>query len=187
MIFHVHTVETAPAGSKETLDAIKDRYGFIPNLAGVFAESPAAFKALLAALKAYDDEALTLTPIERQAVLLAVSVYNRCYYCTAAHSMLIHSLGVSKNDVEALQQDRPLSDARLEVLRRFTTVLVENRGLLDDAALDQFLAAGFTKAQVLEVILGISIKTLTNYANHVARPAVNQQFKAFLPQWTVAA
>jgi uncharacterized peroxidase-related enzyme len=187
MSFQVHTVESAPQDSRETLASIKQRYGFIPNLAGVFAESPGAFKGLLSALQTYDDESLTLTATERQIVLLAVSVSNRCDYCTAAHSMLIHSLGVSKDEIAALQQGRALGDERLETLRRFTEQLVENRGWVDDSVTEGFLTSGFTKAQVLEVILGISVKTLTNFANHVAKPVVNPEFRPFLPDWAAAA
>jgi len=187
MQFPIHTIETAPPESRPALEAIRQRYGFIPNLAAVFAESPGAFSGLLGALKAYDDESLTLTPLERQIVLLAVSVVNRCEYCTAAHSMLAHSLGLARSDTDALQQGRKLADARSEILRRFTAALVANRGYVDGPALAEFLDAGFTKAQVLEVILGVSLKTLTNYANHVAKPPVNDEFAAFLPRWETAA
>jgi len=187
MKFHVHTIDTAPQESRSALQAISERYGFIPNLAAVFAESPGAFNALLASLKAYDDESLTLTPVERQVVLLTVSVENRCDYCTAAHSMLAHSLGLGRDDIQALQQSRAISDSKLEVLRQFTRDLVANRGKIADSDLTMFLEAGFTRGQVFEVVLGISLKTLTNYANHIANPPVNQQFKAFLPEWGIAA
>lgn len=187
MTFSVHTIDTAPIDSQPALQAIEERYGFIPNLAAVFAESPGAFNALLGALKAYDDESLTLTPVERQVVLLSVSVENRCDYCTAAHSMLAHSLGLDREDIDALQQGREISDPNLEALRRFAQDLVVGRGIVDESAITSFFNGGFTKAQVFEVILGVSLKTLTNYANHVASPPVNEQFKAFLPEWDAAA
>ena len=187
MQFQVHTIESAPEGSQQTLTGIQERYGFIPNLAGVFAESPGAFKGLLSAIQAYDDESLTLTAIERQVVLLAVSVFNRCDYCTAAHSMLAHSLGLSRDDIALLQREEPLADSRHEALRRYTVQLLGQRGLVDDSITQRFLDAGFTKAQVLEVMLGISLKTLTNYTNHVTRPVVNAPFREFLPEWAAAA
>jgi len=187
MNFPIHTIDTAPTDSQPALQAIEERYGFIPNLAAVFAESPGAFNALLGALKAYDDESLTLTPVERQVVLLSVSVENRCDYCTAAHSMLAHSLGLSREDIDALQQGRAIGDSKLEALQRFTKALVVNRGVVDESAIASFLDSGFSKAQVFEVILGVSLKTLTNYANHVANPPVNEQFKSFLPEWAAAA
>jgi len=187
MNFQLHTTESAPPDSQAPLQAIRERYGFIPNLAAVFAEAPGAFRALLSALKAYDDESLTLTQLERQVVLLSTSVANRCDYCTAAHSMLAHSLGLAREDVMALQRGMPLGDAKLESLRRFTERLVENRGRIDDGSLGSFLEAGYTKAQILEVVQGISLKTLTNYANHIASPPINEQFRAFLPEWASAA
>lgn len=187
MTFQVHTPETAPEGARETLQAIEQRYGFIPNLAGVFAASPGAFKGLLSALQANDDDALTLLPLDRQVVQIAVSVENRCDYCTAAHSMLASSLGLSKEQVVRLQRQQELDDPRLEALRSFATATVRQRGLIDDATLERFLSAGFTEDQVLEVILGVALKTLTNYANHVARPDVNSQFSEFLPTWESAA
>jgi len=187
MSFRVHTPDTAPESSRPALENIKARYGFIPNLAAVFAESPGAFNGLLAALQAYDDESLTLTPVERQVVLLAVSVQNRCEYCTAAHSMLIHMLGVGRDDVDALQRGGPLSDPKLQALRTFTEQVVTGRGIVDDASLRRFLDAGHTRGQVFEVLLGVALKTLTNYANHIARPPVNAQFERFLPPWDEAA
>ena len=120
-------------------------------------------------------------------MLLSVSVENRCDYCTAAHSMLAHSLGLSREDIDALQQGRAIGDSKLEALQRFTKALVVNRGVVDESAIVSFLDSGFSKAQVFEVILGVSLKTLTNYANHVANPPVNEQFKSFLPEWAAAA
>lgn len=187
MNFQLHTSESAPDGAKATLLAIEQRYGFIPNLAAVFAESPGAFQGLLGLIMAFDDDALTLEPLERQIVLLAAAVENRCDYCTAAHSMLASNMGVERDQIDRLQTQSSLADARLEALRLFTTDLVNSRGHIDPANLDAFLVSGFTNAQVFEVLLGIALKTLTNYANHIARPPVNAQFREFLPNWDQAA
>lgn len=187
MSFEVHTPESAPDSSKETLQSIKDRYGFVPNLAGVFAESPGAFKGLLGLLQANDDESLTLVPLERQIVQLAVATENRCDYCVAAHSMLAHNMGLDRAQIERIQNQDSLSDDRFEVLRVFATDVVESRGSVDQENLEAFLAAGFTNGQVLEILLAVALKTLTNYANHIARPAVNAEFEEFLPRWADAA
>lgn len=187
MTFQLHTTETAPEGAKTTLQAIEQRYGFIPNLAAVFAESPGALQGLLGLITAFDDDALTLEPLERQIVLLAAAIENRCDYCTAAHSMLVSNMGVDRDQIDRLQTQSSLADVRLEALRSFTTDLVKSRGHIDPAILDAFIDAGFTNAQVFEVLLGIALKTLTNYANHIARPPVNAQFREFLPNWEQAA
>lgn len=187
MEFRIHDANTAPEASRETLSNIADKYGFIPNLAGVFAESPGAMKGLLAGLAAYDSPELKLKDIERQVVMLAVSVRNRCSYCTAAHSMLASHLGMDRAQIDALQQGQPLSDRKLEALRRFTLAVVEKEGWVSEDDKAEFEVAGYGAVHVLEVVLGIALKTLTNYANHIASPPVNEQFAAFLPKWPKAA
>lgn len=183
MNFLVHSPETAPEGSKPTLKKIKGTYGFIPNLAGVFAESPGTLNFLGAAMAAFDAQEMSLTPIERQVVLLAVSVSNRCEYCTAAHSMLASMAGLSRENIDALQDGESLSDSKLEALRQLAEHIVEARGWVEPAIMDRFMSAGYGNAQILEVIAGAALKTLTNYTNHIAKPAVNEQFAAFLPRW----
>ncbi len=187
MTFQIHTPETAPAEAQETLGTIARNYGFVPNLAAAVAESPATLNGLLGLMSAFDAEEMTLTPVERQVVLVAVSVPNKCEYCTAAHSMLAGMAGLTRPEIDHLQEGRPLGDARLEVLRRFAETVVAERGFVSEAALEAFVAAGFTKAQVLEVVFGVALKTLTNYANHIVNSPVNKQFAAFLPKWAEAA
>ena len=187
MTFPIHTLDTAPEGARSGLERAMARYGFLPNLVGVFAQAPATLTALLDATDTFDGPAMTLSPAECQVVLLAVSVRNRCEYCTAAHSMLATMAGVDRSTVDDLQQGHPLADGRLNALRHVAEALVDKRGWLDEVDLDRFAAAGFGQPQMLEVILGVSLKTLTNYANHVARPAVNAEFAAFIPNWRVAA
>ena len=84
--FTVHTAETAPAASRPLLEGIKRGFGFVPNLFGVFAESPAALRGALAISEAFS--ASSLSPAEQQLVMLAVSEANDCEYCVAAHSTL---------------------------------------------------------------------------------------------------
>ncbi|MEW5963235.1 MAG: peroxidase-related enzyme [Pseudomonadota bacterium] len=185
--FPVHTANSAPESSRDALAMIADKYGFVPNLAGVLAASPGSMKAFLGLMGAFDSSGMTLTALERQIVLLTASATNRCEYCAAAHGMLANMLGLDRGAVDAIQQGRPISDARLEALRGLTQALVEKRGRVAGAELDRFRAAGFTSSQVLEVVVGVALKTLTNYANHLAQPPINEQFAAFRPGWRMAA
>ena len=187
MSFTVHTVESAPAASRPALEAIQSRYGFLPNLAATVADSPGALNGLLASIQAYDDPALTLTPLERQVVLIATSVENRCDFCIAAHSMLANSLGLERAQIDRLQERQTLADARLEALRVFTGEIVAQRGWIEPAAAERFLAAGFERGQVFEVVLGVALKTFTNYINHIAGTEVNAQFADFAPGRASAA
>jgi len=93
--------------------------------------------------------------------------------------MLAHNAGLSHDDVSAVQSGGKLSDPRQEALRAFTTLVVEKRSWASEADIQVFLEAGYTKAQVLEVVIGVAVKTITNYVNHMTKPELNVQFAAF--------
>lgn len=174
--FKVHTKSSAPAGAAQLLANAEKAFGFIPNLLGVFAESPAVLKAYLQLGQILDES--SLSPAERQVAILAISRFNECRYCVAAHSVIAGMQKVPAQVVEAIRTDQPIADPRLEALRRFATAAVERRGWVSDADVTAFLAAGFSRAQLLEVILAISFKTLSNYVNHVARTPLDGAFSS---------
>jgi len=175
-IFDVHTIESAPAPAAEMLGEIEKAYGFIPNLYGVFAESPAALRAYMILGKILDESSFSAT--ERQLIILAASRFNECNYCIAAHTVVAGMQKVPTDVVEAIREDRPISDSRLQTLRAFTTAVVEKRGWVSDEDVSTFVAAGYSKAQILEVILGVSFKTLSNYTNHIADTPLDAAFEA---------
>jgi|CXWL01.1.fsa_nt_gi uncharacterized peroxidase-related enzyme len=174
--FQLHTDKTAPQGSSEILAKVKERYGFIPNLGATIAESPPAFAGLLGLIEAFDRT--TLTAPERELVLLAVSVANDCAYCRTVHIGLGSRAGLSRVAVTATLESRPLQDPRLNALRDLTVALVQSRGRVSDAQVEAFLGAGFSKAQVLEVVMGVALKTFTNYCNHLASVSPNPELVA---------
>lgn len=180
MNFPVHTVETAPDAARPTLEAALKGYGFLPNLLGVMATAPALVAGYTTLAKLFDETSLTAT--ERQIVLLAASFQNTCAYCMAAHSMIAAVQSVPADVVEALRQGGPLPDHRLEALRQFTAAVVVTRGRPSEIEVRPFLAAGFGSQQVLEVILGVGLKTLSNYANHFAETPVDAAFSS--AAWT---
>jgi AhpD family alkylhydroperoxidase len=166
--FAIHSPDTAPQGSQDRLLAVKKAWGFIPKLQGTLAESPVA-------LKGYDDlfnliavEA-TLNPVETQVVYQAINVYHGCEYCTAGHTFLSRKAGVPEDVIQALRDQRPIADARLQALRRFAEQVADTRGFAGEEAVDAFIAAGFTRAQVLEVVTIIATKVISNYTNHLTR------------------
>ncbi|MGE0392075.1 MAG: carboxymuconolactone decarboxylase family protein [Vicinamibacterales bacterium] len=176
MNYTVHSIESAPAASKDTLAAVARAYGFLPNLMGVMAEAPAALKAYPTLIGLFDQT--SFTPTERQVVLLATSVENGCDYCVAAHTVIAGMQGVAGEVVQAIRAGQPLADTRLEALRRFTIAVVGSRGRVSDADTTSFLGAGYTLGQVLEVVLGVAIKTLSNYVNHIAETPIDGAFAA---------
>ena len=171
---NIHTKETAPQKSAELLAGVEKKYGFIPNLMGVFAESPATLKGYLAIGKIFDES--SFSPTERQLVILTASRINECRYCVAAHSAVAGMQNVPADVIEAVRSDQPIADGKLQALRAFTATVVENRGWVSEDETAAFLAAGYTKAQILEVILGLSFKTLSNFVNHIAETPLDDAF-----------
>jgi uncharacterized peroxidase-related enzyme len=175
--FTVYTVETAPAASRPLLESVGESLGFVPNLFGVFAESPAALRGGLAIYDAFSSSSLSRA--EQQIVMLAVSEANDCGYCVAAHSTLAKRFAkVDPAVVDAVRRRAPIADARLDALATFTRAVVTKRGLLADSEVDTFLRAGYARAQVIEVLLGVGMKTFNNYVDHIARTPLNDEFKA---------
>jgi len=175
--FTVHTAQSAPAASRPLLEGIGRSFGFVPNLFGVFAESPAALRGALAIFEAFSTS--TLSPAEQQLVMLAASEANDCEYCVAAHSTLAKRLAkVDPALVGAARRREPLADAKLDALVTFTRKVVEQRGMLAEAEVAAFLGAGYTRAQLIDVLLGIGMKTFNNYVDHIAHTPLNDQFKA---------
>lgn len=165
-LFTVHSIDSAPAGSKARLEAVHKAWGFTPKLQGTLAESPLALSAYDGLFTAVAAET-TFSPAELQLVYLTVSVLHACEYCTMGHTWLARNAHMDEGVIQALRNRAPVTDARLQALRLFTETVVRERGFAGDAAVDAFLAAGFTKAQVLEVVTIIAVKTISNYTNHL--------------------
>ncbi len=174
--FPVHSSETAPEGSEPVLAAAQKKFGFVPNLIRVMAEAPAAAKAYTTIMGIF--ESTSLSDAEKQTVLLSVSFANECDYCMAAHSAIAAMKGVPAEIIEALRSGATLSDLRLDALAVLTRSIVETRGRPSEAAKEAFFAAGYGASEYLEVIVGVTVKTLSNYVNHAADTPLDTAFQA---------
>lgn len=182
--FPLHTPESAPEAARAKLKAGKDRFGFVPNLYAHLAEAPTALDAYFDLSAQF--EKTSFNPIERQVILLTASVENGCEFCVAVHSMMARKMAKAPDAVvDALRDRKPVPDAKLEALAAFTRTMVQERGWVVGAPLTAFLSAGFTPRQALEVVLGVTMKTLSNYANHLTETTVNPEFAD--EAWTRAA
>lgn len=180
--FQLHTPETAPEGARDFIGGVSKKMGFVPSLYAVFAENPAVLNAYT---QLSDQLAKSgLTPLEQQIVTITASVENACHFCVAAHTTISEGAGLDLDVIYAVREDRPISDPKLEALRIFTKKTVIDRGFVADADVDAFLAAGYTRANVLAVILGVALKVISNYTNHVAETPVNEAFTKH--EWTPA-
>ncbi len=170
-------LESAPEESRPILEKVQKAFKFIPNLYGAFANSPALLEGYTALETAF--EKTQLSPVERQLVLLAASVENACPYCTAAHSTVLkHFLRVPPEVVAAVRSGSPVSDHKLNALVNLTQEVVSARGHVGAPTIDSFLASGYRKEQVLEVLIGVALKTISNYTDHLSPNELDQAFAA---------
>ncbi|MFC4907482.1 carboxymuconolactone decarboxylase family protein [Actinomadura gamaensis] len=179
-VFTVHDETTAPEAARPQLEAARERMGFVTTLNGVMAESP----ELLAGYNALADlfGRSSLPARTKHVVLLTISVENGCEYCVAAHSTMALRSKVAPEVVEALRDGKPLPDPALEAARRFTRLMVANRGWVPDEEVQAFLDAGYTRRHVMDVVLGVGMKTLSNYTNHIAHTPLDPAWAA--QRWT---
>ncbi|AOV18514.1 carboxymuconolactone decarboxylase [Acidihalobacter aeolianus] len=175
--FTLYDETNAPEGSKELLAKSKAAYGMVPSLHAVMAEAPGLLEAYqtvheLFANSSFDKDELTV-------VWQTVNVEHGCHYCVPAHTGIAMSMGVDDAITQALRNETALPNAHLEALRTFTLNVVRGRGNVDESAVQAFLDAGFTKRQILEVVLGVSQKVMSNYTNHLANTPVDPPFRKF--------
>ena len=164
--FPLHTEETAPEEAKPALAATRANFGMIPNLERVMASAPALLASYSASWDLFDTT--SLSPIERQVVYQTANYENECNYCVPWHSYLAKEAGMEPDDLAALRTGADLPSARLQALHEFTRLMIANRGKLSPAALQKFLDAGYTEQNALEVVLGLAVKTMSNFTNSIA-------------------
>lgn len=177
-IFTAHTPENTSPDAQKLLQGIQSAYGFIPNLFTYMAEAPVTIEAYLALNQLIAKS--SLTPAQAQTALLTVSLENKCDFCTLAHRAIGKKSGANPQTFEALINKTEIVDSKDRALVSLTQKVVQQKGWVSDEELQVFLNAGFTKQQVLEVILVVTIKTLSNYINHLTKPEVNPELMAML-------
>ncbi|PAV26121.1 carboxymuconolactone decarboxylase [Tamilnaduibacter salinus] len=178
--FPIHDENTAPEESRPLVEDSQKAMGMIPSLHGVMAESPQTLEAYqtlhdLVMNSSFDKD-------EQTVLWQTINVEHACHYCVPAHTGIAKSMGVSDEITNALRDETPLPDAKLEALRTFVLAVVRKRGNVSPDDLNAFYEAGYGHRQVLEVVLGTAQKVLSNYINHIAETPVDAPFQDFL--WT---
>ncbi|WP_370197520.1 carboxymuconolactone decarboxylase family protein [Aurantimonas sp.] len=175
--FTLHDENTAPDDSKPLLAKSQKAFGMVPGLHAVMAEAPGLLDAYQQVHELFLNSSFDKD--ETTVVWQTVNVENNCHYCVPAHTGIAKAMGVDDAITEALRNETPLPNARLEALRDFTLSVVRDHGNVDDAKVQAFLDAGFTKRNILEVVLGYSQKVMSNYTNHLAQTPVDKPFQKF--------
>jgi uncharacterized peroxidase-related enzyme len=160
----------AEGKAKQLLDAVQTKLGLTPNLMKTLANSPAALEAFLGFGNALAGGVLDAKFRER--IALAVAQANSCEYCLAAHTALGGLVGLRPDEIRASRESRS-ADPRQDAGLKFAQALVVNRGDVSDAAMNRVRAAGFTDAEITEIVANVVASIFTNYFNHVARTIVD--------------
>jgi uncharacterized peroxidase-related enzyme len=169
------TVTTAPEASRETLKQIEKAFGFVPNLMATFANAPTLLNGYMALDAQYAKGTLRAT--EREVIQLAASVENQCTYCTAAHATVgKQMLKVPAEIIDAIRAGRLDGNDRLIVLAATVREIVNKHGHVSDAVVNRFLGAGYMAEQLLEVLVGMALKTMSNFTDNIFHVEVDAAF-----------
>lgn len=178
--FKLHDADSAPEASKPLLEKSEKAFGMIPNLHAVMAESPGILEGYQVLHELFTQSSFDAD--EMTVVWQTINVEHECTYCVPAHTGIAHSMNVDADLIEALRDKKQMPSDKLQVLHDTTLSIVRNRGRISKEELDTFYEAGYGHQQVLEIILALSQKVMSNYVNHIAETPVDKAFKKF--DWT---
>ncbi|MDQ8699190.1 carboxymuconolactone decarboxylase family protein [Hyphomicrobium sp. LHD-15] len=182
----LQTVESAPVEAKDALAAAEKNNGYLPNLLGVLANAPVALETYLTVSGINAKSSLTLA--EREAVQITAAATHGCGFCVAGHTAIAYKKArLDEETVEAFRSLAPPSDPKLAAVAAFTSAVIASRGAVSDEALASFKSAGFNDQAALEVVLGVSLATLCNFANNLGQPSLNPQLEPYRWNGTLAA
>lgn len=159
-----------PAASRSALDAAAQQLGFVPNMYHALAASPKALNAWLDLRKAMST---SLDAATRQGIAHAVDEVNGCEYCDAMHSWV--SQRMTRLDADEIARNRAgtSSDPRRAAALAFAREVALSRGKVVDGALAAVRAAGFTNAQILEIVAVVVLFSMSNYFNNVMKTDID--------------
>lgn len=173
----IHTIESAPEASKPLLEGSVKAFGMVPNLHGVLSSAPKVLEAYqvlhnLFMQTSFDAEELTV-------VWQGINIEHGCHYCVPAHTGIAHSMKVDPALTEALRNQAQMPTPKLQALLDMTLIIVRNRGNVTQEELNVFYDIGYNEQHILEIILGLSQKVISNYTNHIGNTPIDEAFAQF--------
>lgn len=170
----LRSIQDAPEEARPRLETALKNNGFLPNLVRLLANAPVALETYQTVSALNARTALTLA--EREAVQITAAATHGCAFCVAGHSAVAEKkAGLDRALIETLRDGMEVPDDRLNAVAQFTEAVIATRGAVDDDDLASFQAAGFDNQAALEVVLGVSLATLCNFANNLGRPELNPE------------
>jgi alkylhydroperoxidase family enzyme len=174
--FIVHTIESAPQASQQTLQGLTQKFGFLPNVMATMAASPVLLNGFVGGFSSFHGG--SLNECEKQVLLLSNAVALQCPWTVAAHSTFALEDGIAQADVLAMRQGQLPADPKYAALSAISKALIESRGKVDEADIERFVSAGYTRIQLFEVITSIGISTMAATTTNMANTPVEARFQA---------
>ncbi len=173
--FNVPTREEVSANNQAIFDNLNKALGFVPNLYATYAYSDTALENYLN----FANAKTSLSAKEKEAVNLAVSQVNECLYCLSAHTAIGKMNGFNDEQILELRAGKASFDTKLDALARLAKNVTENRGKASQDVIENFFAAGYTKGSLIDTIVLVGDKTISNYINNTTEIPVD--FPVALP------
>lgn len=161
--FNVPTRAEVSANNQQVFDSLQKGLGFVPNLYAYFAKSETA----LADYLAFQNRKSTLRAKEREVINLVVSQVNGCRYCQSAHTVLGKMNGFTDEQIIELRNGSAGFDAKLDALVKLAKSITLNRGRADEDLVEAFFEAGYTEANLVDVVIVVGDKIISNYIHNL--------------------
>ena len=160
------------------LTEAKLKLGMLPNMYTLMGNAPELLETYLFGYERFRQDS-GLSPAEQEVVFLTISYQNGCDYCIAAHSVIADTQSkVPRHVTDAIRAGAPISDPQLNALATFTQRMLMTRGRPTEEDVASFISAGYTEKQVLDIILALAVKTISNYTNHIFGTPLDKVFEA---------
>ena len=175
--FTIHTLESAPEQSQAFVQKSINNNGFLPGLHGVMAEAPGLLEGYQVLHTLFTKSSFNAD--ELTVIWQTINVYHECHYCVPAHTAIAHMMKVNPEITQAIRTNQPLPNKSLQVLHDTVFAMTDKRGNLTEDEINTFFEAGFTQRHMLEIVLGLAQKVMSNYTNHLANTPIDDAFKSF--------
>lgn len=175
--YPIQTLETVSDDMKPLLEGVQKKFGKIPNIVGTMANAPVTLQNYM--MLGANFAKAGFKPVEQQIIFLAISVENRCDYCTAAHSIALKSgFKLPADKVSAIRVNQATGDTKYDALIQTVRELVSQKGRLSAKTRRAFLEEGYSKTQLVDLLSAIAMKTLTNYLDHLTDIELDTSYQA---------
>jgi len=162
--------EEANPISKEIFDGMKKQMGMVPNVYAAIGNSGPALKATMAIQESLAEG--EYSGKEQEVIALSVAEANKCNYCLSAHTAVGKSKGLSEDETVAIRNG-DIEDAKLKALSDLAKAITDKKGFPEQKFFDAFFDAGYNQAALSELIVLVSLNTITNYTNHIAQTEID--------------